>query len=372
LFYYATKILFCIVNADIRNNFCIKFAEQHSNLLPMKSPALKKIFFFAAIFSASISLVFAWGSWGHQHINHTAVFALPDEMRPFFYNHIDFITEEAVAPDLRKYTLNDKAESPRHYINIEAFGVNAMDSLPVNMQQLKTKFNDSVIQKAGSLPWYILLMEDKLVKAFKGKRKTEIIFVAANLAHYIGDATMPLHTTLNHDGQLTNQKGIHAFFEGQLPELFGKDYNLHTGEAKYIDDVSKETWKIIQSSFKFADTLLAVDRKLKETFSKEKIYKTDSAGNMLKNKFNDPVHSYEYAKKYHEALNGMIEHQIREAIKETADFWYTAWVNAGKPNLNDLDPEALTKRNEENYKKDYKLWLQGKVNGFMPEQEFIQ
>ncbi len=333
---------------------------------------IKKFFFLITFFLVSISLVFAWGSWGHQHINHAAVFALPDEMRPFFYNHIDYLTEEAVGPDLRKYTLNDRAEGPRHFINLEVFGVTSMDSLPSDMQQLKARFSDSVLQKAGSLPWYILQMEDKLVRAFKGKRKTEILFVAADLAHYIGDAHMPLHTSLNHDGQLTNQKGIHAFFEGQLPEYFGKNYNLHTGEAKYIEDISKETWHMVQASYQKADSLLSVDRRLKETFPKEKIYKTDSNGNIIKNKFNDPVHSYEYAKKYHEALNGMVERQIRGAIKETADFWFTAWVNAGKPNLNDLDPEGLTKRNEENFKKDFKLWQEGNVSGFKAEQEFNQ
>jgi len=330
----------------------------------------RKPFALSIFLLAGISLVFAWGSWGHQHINHAAVFALPEEMRSFFYNHIDYMTEEAVGPDIRKYSLSDRAESPRHYINLEVFGVRTIDSLPSNIQELKAKYADSIVQKAGSLPWYILQMEDKLTKAFKARRKTEILFLAADLAHYIGDASMPLHTSLNHDGQLTNQKGIHAFFEGQLPELFGENYNLNTGNAKYIDDVTKETWHMIQVSFEKADTLLAVDRKLKETFPKEKIYKLDSNGNVAKNKFNDPVHSYEYAKKYHEMLNGMIERQIRQAISEAANFWYTAWVNAGKPNLNDLDPESLTKRNEENYKKDYKLWQQGKVLGFKPEQEF--
>ena len=145
---------------------------------------------------------------------------------------------------------------------------------------------------------------------------------------------------------------------------------MNTGSAKYINDITKETWHMIQVSFEKADTLLAVDRKLKETFPKEKIYKIDSNGNVAKNKFNDAVHTYEYAKKYHEMLNGMAERQIRQAISETSNFWYTAWVNAGKPNLNDLDPEPLRKRNEENYKKDYKLWQHGKVFGFKPEQEF--
>ncbi|HLK31030.1 MAG TPA: zinc dependent phospholipase C family protein [Puia sp.] len=330
----------------------------------------RKPFVLAIILLGSISLVFAWGSWGHQHINHAAIFALPEQMRSFFYNHIDYVTEEAVGPDIRKYSLNDRAESPRHYINLEVFGINTMDSLPSDLQQLKAKYPDSVIQKAGSLPWYILQMEDKLTKAFKARRKTEILFLASDLAHYIGDASMPLHTSVNHDGQLTNQKGIHAFFEGQLPELFGEEYNLNTGNAKYIDDITKETWHMIQVSFLKADTLLAVERKLKETFPKEKIFRLDSNGNVMKNKFNDPVHSYEYAKKYHEMLNGMIERQIRQAISEASNFWYTAWVNAGKPNLSELDPESLTKRNEENFKKDNKLWQEGRVSGFRPEQEF--
>jgi len=56
----------------------------------MKQVRVKKILSTGVIFLASISFVFAWGSWGHQHINHAAVFALPEEMRPFFYNHIDF------------------------------------------------------------------------------------------------------------------------------------------------------------------------------------------------------------------------------------------------------------------------------------------
>lgn len=69
---------------------------------------MKKFVLFLALTGAGVSFVFAWGAWGHQHINRSAVFALPAGIRPFFYNHIDFITEEAVVPDLRKYTINDK------------------------------------------------------------------------------------------------------------------------------------------------------------------------------------------------------------------------------------------------------------------------
>src|SRR5580700_2267976 len=154
---------------------------------------MRKTFLFILILVSGVTLVFAWGSWGHEHINRAAVFALPSEMRPFFYNHIDFITEESGVPDLRKYTINDKAEFARHYINFESFGDNAIDSLPRTMKEIKLKYSDSLLEKFGILPWYIIEMEEKLTQAFRSKRKAEILFLAAYEAHYIGDAHMPLH-----------------------------------------------------------------------------------------------------------------------------------------------------------------------------------
>ncbi len=318
----------------------------------------------------SISLLFAWGSWGHQHINRAAVFALPAEMRIFFYNHIDFITEESVIPDVRKYTINDKAEFARHYIDLETFGDKPIDSLPRTMKDATAKYDDKFLQKNGILPWYIEDMMEKLTVAFRKKSKSEILFLAADLGHYLGDANMPLHTTLNHDGQFTDQKGIHAFWESQLPELFGDSYYFNTGDAVYIADVQKETFRIIAASHKLADSLLLIERNLKESYPKDKIYVYDSAGNIARNKFNQVIHTYEYAKKYHELLNGMVERQMRMAISCTANFWYTAWVNGGRPDLNSMDSRSLTDRNKKFYKKELKLWQKGKLFGFKTDREF--
>ena len=44
------------------------------------------------LIATGISLAFAWGSWGHKHINRAAVFALPAGMQSFYYNHIDYIS----------------------------------------------------------------------------------------------------------------------------------------------------------------------------------------------------------------------------------------------------------------------------------------
>jgi hypothetical protein len=310
----------------------------------------------------------AWGVFGHEHINRASVMALPEPMQAFFYNHIDFMTQESTVPDLRKYTLHDKAENPRHYIDLENFG--SIDSLPFSMAEAKARYDDKFLQQNGILPWYILDVMDQLTKAMKEKHKTEILFLAADLGHYLGDAHMPLHTSANHDGQLTDQKGIHAFWEAQLPEMFGHDYNYQVADAHLIPDIRKETWRILASSHRLKDTLLLADKSLKEKFGQEGIYKKDASGNVIKNKFNQPVHSDAYATQYHALLKGMVEKQLRNSIEATASFWYTAWVNAGKPDLSSLDPATQTQRNKKDLEEEKKLWRKGKLFGVESEREF--
>jgi hypothetical protein len=317
----------------------------------------------------STKLLFGWGNWGHQHINHAAVLDLPPEMRVFYYNHIDFITEEAVVPDIRKYTINDRAEFARHFIDIEAFG---NDILPQTPAEAYKKYDSLTLQKYGILPWYIQEMMVKLTKSFKAKNKTEILFLSADLAHYLGDANMPLHTALNHNGQLTNQVGIHGFWESQIPEMFGDDYNFKVASPKYISDIATGTWDIIWHSHKLEDTLLLKEKALRANFPADQVYKKDSTGHIAKVWYGDPIYSYAYAVAYNKALDGMVEDQLRHAINDVANFWYTAWVNAGKPDLDDIDSPDLTKANKKNYKKEMKLIGKGKMTGFKSFKEQYQ
>lgn len=315
------------------------------------------------------SRVLAWGVWGHTHINRGAVFALPKEMGPFFYNHIDYLTEESTVPDIRKYTMGDKAEGPRHYIDLEDYGYTSSAAMPQSMAEAMKKYGRDTLNKYGMLPWYMVEMTEKLTEAFKKKRKAEILLIAADLGHYVGDAHMPLHTTSNHNGQYTDQVGIHAFWESQLPELFGKNYNLYVGEARCIKDVTAAIWGTIDSSYALTVPLLSKEAGMKKGSPEEKQYELEQ-GKAKRNKYNQPVHTYEYAHVYHELLDGMVERQMKAAIMLTADLWYTAWVNAGKPDLSELDPEFITDRNKSAYKQDMKAWKSGKVKGCGSEKEF--
>lgn len=307
----------------------------------------------------STTLLYSWGFWGHKHINRSAVFALPPEMRTFYYNHIDFITEGSVVPDLRRALLNDKAEPARHFLDIENFKVD-VDALPRTSKEAYAKYDSAFLLKEGYLPWYMQSLMDKLTLAFNRKNKSEIIFLSAELGHYMGDAHVPLHTSANYDGQLSNQKGIHSFWESRLPETFGGTYNFYTGEAKYIDDITSEIWRIIKHSSLRVDSVLSIEKQLRANFPQQDLYKKDSAGKTIL-RFNQPVLSDQYAARYHSALNGMVERQMRMAAANLSNFWYTAWVNGGKPNLTSLDDPDLAKQNRKAFKKEMKAWQSGRL-----------
>lgn len=321
-----------------------------------------------ALFALAIGfLTLSWGMVGHERINKAAVMALPHPLQVFFYNHIDFITQEASVPDIRKYALNYKDENPRHYFDMESFG-NAAD-IPQTLEAAKQKYDAKFLNENGILPWYMEEMMAKLTKAFKDKNRAEILFLAADLGHYVGDAHMPLHTSSNHDGQLTDQKGIHSLWESKLPELFVKNYKLNVPQAQYYQDVHKAIWDMINDTHSLVQPLLDVDKKLRTATPENETFKMGADGKVEKSKYNTPIFSDEYAKKLHKELNGMVENQMKKAIVATSSFWYTAWVNAGKPDLSDLDAFELTQRNNQALKDDARLFQQGNLFGMKNQND---
>jgi hypothetical protein len=48
------------------------------------------------------------------------------------------------------------------------------------------------------------------------------------------------------------------------------------------------------------------------------------------------VYSKEFCDLYHSKMNGMVERRIKRAVLSTGSIWYTAWVDAGQPDLREL------------------------------------
>src|SRR5690606_4558797 len=137
----------------------------------------------------------------------------------------------------------------------------------------------------------------KLVDAFKKKDSAKILIHSAYLGHYVADAHVPLHTTQNHNGQLTDQLGIHAFWESRLPELFAEKYNFVVGKAAYIENPLKQAWKIIKNTHQKVDTVLLFEAKLNNDFPAMEKYSFSRRNNQLGRHY-----SVAYSKAYHELM----------------------------------------------------------------------
>ena len=115
--------------------------------------------------------------------------------------------------------------------------------------------------------------------------------------------------------------------------------------------------------------MLAADKALRTKSAQNQIFEVDVQGKVVKNKYNAAKYTDTYATQLHTNLDGMVEKQMKKAITQTASYWYTAWVNAGKPDLTDLDAPELTKRNTKALKKELKLFKKGILFGFKNQND---
>jgi hypothetical protein len=282
-----------------------------------------------------IILCSSWGFFAHYRINRLAVYTLPAGMSNFYKANIEYITAHAVSADKKRYV--DSTEAPRHFLNADYYGKKPFLKIPQKWKDAAKKYPADTLNKYGTVPWAIQYQYYRLVRAFKAHDTTAILNTSANLAHYIADAHVPLHLTKNYDGQLTDQTGLHALWESRLPEYYANYYKLYAGRARYIENPLKEAFKICRTSFACVDSVLLLERRINAKFTSDAKYAMVQRGERTVNDY-----SPEYCKAYHLALNGMVRRRMRSTILAVGSYWYSAWVDAGQPNLNKLIDSPLT------------------------------
>jgi len=211
----------------------------------------------------------------------------------------------------------------------------------------------------GILPYHLAHMQYRLTEAFKAKDIKAILRLSADFGHYIGDAHVPLHTTENYNGQLTNQVGIHAFWESRIPELFADDtYDFFVGKAEYIDNPKGYFWDIVLTSHSYVDSVLLIEKELSETFPQDQQYcYEERLGRTVR------VQCKAYAEAYQQRMAGMVEERMRQSVHAVGCAWYTAWVDAGQPDLRmgqSVSISATERREQESLEQQYQ---HGSVKG---------
>ncbi len=296
---------------------------------------------------------YCWGFFGHQRINYYSVFLLPPEMMVLFKKNIQFLSEHAVDPDKRRYAVKD--EGPRHFIDIDVYGKYPFSELPRNYDSAVAKFGEEHVKEHGIVPWHVQVMLYRLTDAFKNKDYSRIMKNSAEIGHYIADAHVPLHATSNYNGLLTNQKGIHGFWESRVPELLAeKNFDFFIGKAQYIKEPGKFIWDRVLESSLAADSVLSIEKELTEKFSEDQKYSFEERNGVVIRQY-----SSAFTIAFDKALNNMVERRMRQSIFAIASFWYTAWVNAGQPDLKGLTKQKFSESDAKEFEELNMKWNGG-------------
>lgn len=279
---------------------------------------------------------FCWGFFAHQKINFYASFLLPPEMMVFYKPNISFISEHAIDPDKRRYAV--KEEGPRHYLDIDKYGTYPYPELPRKWDEAVAKFGVDSLMQHGIVPWHVQVMLLRLTDAFRDKNFSRILKNSAEIGHYISDAHVPLHASSNHNGQFTNQKGIHGFWESRVPELLAeKQWDFFIGKAQYIKNPGEFIWARVLESALAADSVLRFERELTQQFSPDKKFSFEERNGIVIRQY-----STDFTVAFNNKLDGMVERRMRQSIFAIASFWYTAWINAGQPDLKPLSRQKFS------------------------------
>jgi len=194
----------------------------------------------------------------------------------------------------------------------------------------------------GILPYHLVAMQRRLTNAFLVKDLNAILRLSAEFGHYLGDASVPLHTTRNYNGQLTDQVGIHAFWESRLPELFADTgYDFLVGPASYIENPEAFYWDLVLDSHLLLDSVLVIEKALRQSFPADQQFcYEERLGAVVRTQCSD------FAASYHQRLGGQVEMRMRAAVHAIGSAWFTAWVDAGQPDLSKIGHASHTEKEQ--------------------------
>lgn len=277
----------------------------------MRKCTFGSVFFILAVAGSAP----AWWVKGHETIAEAAGQRLPDAVPAFLRaggKHLAHCSgdpdrwKNPDAPHLRA------AESPDHYIDLEDYGGKELPTDRYRAVALLAQLKQ-LPERTGMLPYAIMENYERLCCAFYDYRadpnnetaRMKCLVYAGSLAHFTGDAAMPLHTTRDYDGKKGPdgqmvQRGIHARIDafpeknGLTPEEIARGL-----EPKLIDDV----WAYVMQRIQESHGQVA------------RCYELDAAGAIEK-----PTPE----------SRAFILERCRIGAQFTMDLWYNAWLRSAK------------------------------------------
>ncbi len=282
---------------------------------------MKKISLFILVLCSS------WGFLAHKTLQQVSIYQLPDGLASYFYANQDYVVQQSIRPDVRRK--DDKLEDAKHYLDMDAdlFGANYKTDIPHDFNAAVKKYTLDSLRKEGLVPWEVTRVYGRLVHAFKNELRDSVLFYAADLGHYVADAHVPLHTTKNHDGQLTGQKGMHVLWESLVPEDQLQTYTLSQVEGvQYIAKPQDFIFQILLESHAMLPTMFRAEKEVRSALGEDGSFEmVEKYGRKQR------YYTKAFIQAYGAKVGVSVQKRMLLASSRVASFWFSAWKDAGSP-----------------------------------------
>ena len=249
----------------------------------------------------------AWGPMVHQRVTSEAIDTLPKGLKPFYKAH------RLEIPSLALDTAPPGEEGPERRFAVDRLLPFPFQDVPRTEAALKARYPEEAA-KVGRLPWLIEESYARLVEAFRSGDKGKILAESDTLSGYVADIHNPLALTENADGQKTGQHGLWTRFSVRLPEVMQgmNKLKLDPDTAHFLDQPKEHVFAMLNATYVWLDNVL---------------YEEDLAHRGQS----------DYGDIYYEDLAGregpIVRERLSRAAGDAGSYWYTAWTEAGRPEL---------------------------------------
>jgi hypothetical protein len=286
--------------------------------------------FFIAVVIFSRPLL-SWGFAAHRKIVDVAIHHVPEPLHSFLKANREWLVEHALDADLRKHSVIGEAE--KHYIDLDEFRTQDSNSVclpPPHWKDAVAAFGEAELIERGIGPWNIQWQFENLIDAFQARDKNRILRSTADLAHYLSDLHVPLHTSKNYDGALSGQFGIHALWETQVPESRMDEFNLVNLPfiQHWNPQCADSIWQVVKESHMCLDLVFSAEE---ETMNE--IGENNAFAYCVRGRVRQKMRSKAFVELYDNKLGGQVEQRMAKSIQACSIYWYSAWVMAGQPPL---------------------------------------
>jgi hypothetical protein len=265
--------------------------------------------------------LWSWGNRGHRVVANLALQSLPVGPAAWYAGHEAEVLDHASDPDHWK---QDHKEGPRHFLNLEPYGGPAQ--LPRSLEAAQAQVGGGYY-RLGVVPWVIQDRWRDLVAAFREGDAAKVRLTTAILGHYIADIHVPLHSTTNHDGLQSGQRGIHSRWESGLVERYVVEDTLKVPLAQADPALMDRPWEWLLAAHALVPQLLADDLSADRTTPVAPTGKTRGTAYWM----------ILWAKQ-----GPVVQQQLQVAGQHLGDAVVSAWVSAGRPSML-ISPPTATK-----------------------------